>query len=221
MCRFLLVKNKKPIRIYNLLQAFAQACQKSRTPDGDRHADGWGISFLAGNGCWIIRHSLLPIWKEVDIFPFIPESRFFIVHARSASFPEQKGLIEYNQPFVSENYVYVFNGFIKGMLLPEQIEGNIGSQKLWSLLKIILKRQEPRKALIALKDLCRQNAREINALNIGLCDGDKIYGLCYFEQYPEYYSMYLSRDLAFTFISSEKLSSDKSERISSGSVIVF
>jgi len=222
VCRFLIIKSTSPIGIDEFLKQFAQACFLSRTPDGDWQGDGWGISYLSEDGQWLIRKSLLPIWSETEVFNNFPKSRFFLVHARSASFPNQKGLIDFNQPFISSRYAFVFNGFIKGMSFPQTVQGNIGSQKLWSmLLKLVEEEKEPDRAILRLKEICLKKAKKINALNIGFCDQRSIYGLCYYECWADYYSLYATNLPSLSFISSEKLAGFESQRILPGELVMF
>ena len=222
MCRFLIVKSSYPVRIDELLKQFAQACFLSRTPDGDWQGDGWGISFLSEDGQWLIRKSLLPIWMETDVFSHFPQSKFFLVHARSASFPNQKGLIDFNQPFISFRYAFVFNGFIKGMSFPQTVQGNIGSQKLWRmLLKLLEEEEDPARAIPRLKEACLGQAKKVNALNIGFCDQRFVYALCYYECHPDYYTLYASNLPSLSFISSEKLAGFESQRILPGELVMF
>jgi len=222
VCRFLLIKSTSPIRIDEFLKQFAQACFLSKTPDGDWQGDGWGISFLSEDGRWLIRKSLLPIWRETEVFNIFPRSKFFLVHARSASFPQQKGLIEYNQPFISSSFAFVFNGFLKGMSFPPALQGNIGSQKLWSmLLKLVETEKEPAKAIRHVKEICLKKSKKIMALNIGFCDRRSIYGLCYYECYSDYYQLYAAKLPSLSLISSERLGEFESQKISPGELVVF
>jgi len=222
VCRFLIIKSISPIRIDEFLNQFAKACYLSRTPDGDWQGDGWGISFLSEDGRWQIRKSLFPIWTETRIFNNFPKSKFFLVHARSASFQNQKNLIDFNQPFISHPYAFVFNGFIKGMSFPPTIQGNIGSQKLWNmLLKLVKVEKDPARAILHLKNLCLKMAKKIHALNIGFCDQRSIYGLCYYECSSDYYSLYATNLPSLSFISSERLGEFESQKILSGELVVF
>lgn len=221
MCRFLMFKSKKPQKIEDLLEKFALACRKSKTPDGDWQGDGWGISYLSRENGWVVKKSINPIWEEKDVFKSIPESRFFLVHARSSSFENQRKLIEYNQPFISERYSFVFNGFIRGVSLPFKIKGEIGSQKIWNLLLELLKKETPQNSLLLLKNIILKNSKTVHALNIGLCDGSNIYALCYFESNPDYYSLFSSKDSSNLIISSEKIYGYEFRKLSSGELVIL
>lgn len=44
-------------------------------------------------------------------------------HVTSVSFPSQKGVEDYNQPFVENNTIFVFNGLLQGVSFPTPIPG--------------------------------------------------------------------------------------------------
>src|SRR3989338_688548 len=106
MCRFLLVKSKKPINPQRLLKSFALMAKKSKAYDGDWQGDGWGIAWMV-NKKWNIIKSLYPIWKDEHKFFDFPSTTIFAVHARSASFPQHKNNLEYNQHFINDSTVFV------------------------------------------------------------------------------------------------------------------
>jgi len=208
MCRFLLVKSQKPIKPERLLTQFAKMAENSRAYDGDRQADGWGIAWLDNQKQWQLKKSLTPIWEEIDSLSRFPDGNIFLVHARSSSFPGDKGFITYNQPYIDNQYAFVFNGLLKGVSLPE-IPGNIGAEKIWFLLKRELKNNDALTALENTKKLLLKNSKEIIAFNIGLADSQKskIYSLCYFTKYPQYYQLHTSKTSSLEIICSENLSS--------------
>jgi len=188
MCRFLIAKFESPTNSGKILKEFSLMAKNSQAFDGDWQGDGWGVSWIDEIGSWQTRKSLLPIWEGEKLFASFPKTSFLAVHARSASFPDQKDIIEYNQPFVEEPYLFVFNGLLKKVAL-SSLPGRIGSQKIWFLLKKLLKRLEPKEALLKIKTVLLENTENIQALNIGLCDKGKIYSLCYFSKYPDYYQL--------------------------------
>lgn len=221
MCRFLMVKSKNPIKLGKLLTEFAEACRKSRTPDGDWQGDGWGISYLSYNSQWIVKKSLHPIWEEKNVFKSIPKSRYLLVHARSSSFPNQRNKIEYNQPFVFGKYSFVFNGLIRGVSLPIKIKGEIGSQKIWNLLLGLLEDNSPKKSLILLKDKILKNSKIVHALNIGICDMENLYAFCFYNFEPDYYSLHYFSSQSLFIISSEPLSGLKFKKMRAEELIVL
>ncbi len=216
-----MVKSEKPLKIEGFLIKFSEACKKSRTPDGDWQGDGWGISYLGSKNEWIVYKSINPIWEEEEEFKKIPESKFFLVHARSSSFESHRNFLEYNQPFVSGKYSFVFNGFIKGISLPFKIKGEIGSQKIWNLLLELLEGESPEKSLYILKEIILKNSKNVQALNIGLCDGKNLYGLCYYEFHPDYYSLFYNKNHSISMVSSERISGFDFRRFSPGEVVII
>jgi hypothetical protein len=135
MCRFLMMSSKAPLRPTGLLEKFADMASRSRSPDGDRQADGWGVAWLDEQRGWSVRKSPNPSWTETQDFSNIPPCQILAAHVRSASFPEHKGVVEFNQPFLAGRQAFVFNGLLQGVSFPFPVEGRIGSQKIWSLLQ--------------------------------------------------------------------------------------
>lgn len=203
MCRFLLVQSKEKIQPKKLLHQFAEMAKESHAPDGDWQGDGWGIAWVDDNQ-WQAKKSLSPIWKEIDEFDAIPETNTFAVHARSASFPQHKDYIEFNQPYISENYAFVFNGLLKGVSL-QDIPGRIGAEKIWYLVRQELKKSTPKKALEKVKELLINNSKEIIALNMGLATPEEMYSVCYFTKHPDYYQLQYFTNHNLQIICSEKL----------------
>lgn len=177
--------------------------KKSKAPDGDWQGDGWGVSWMDKNGQWQIYKSLLPVWEDRNAFGQIPKTAAFAVHARSASFPQHKGFLEFNQPYIAGKYSFVFNGLLRGVSLI--IPGKIGAEKIWYLVQNELKKRKPQEALDAVADLLKQNSRQIVALNMGLLDKEEFYSFSYFTQFPEYYQLRSFQTEGFRVICSEDL----------------
>lgn len=203
MCRFLIVRSKSRIQASLILEGFAKMAERSRAPDGDWQGDGWGISWLDEENCWRTRKSVRPIWEETAILSRIPESHFFLAHARSASFPRHKNRLDFNQPFVGEPFGFVFNGLVRGISLQVNPPGSIGSQKIWSLLKGMLVKDGPQPAILSLLDLLRRNSKAIQAFNLGLCDKKNIYAWCSYSENPEYYNLQVYASPSLAILSSE------------------
>lgn len=189
MCRLLLVQSSQSVKPKALLTKFAQMAEKSKTLDGDWQGDGWGIAWLDEKNKWQVKKSLQPIWKETKVFGEFPQTSLFVAHARSASFPHHKGIIEFNQPYISDKYAFVFNGLLRGVSLPS-IPGKIGAEKIWFLLQQELKKSNPQEALEKTKQLLTTISKEIVALNIGLATRENIYSLNHFTKHPEYYFLH-------------------------------
>lgn len=205
MCRFLLARFHEPTRPQELLEAFAEMSEKSKALDGDWQGDGWGVAWLDEQGEWHRQTSLAPVWQETHIFDDLPATRALVAHARAASFPHHKGVIEFNQPYLFHEYAFVFNGLLRGVTLPG-IPGRIGAEKICHLVKRELATAaSPQEALERVRNLLDQNAKEIVALNLGLATPEGIYSLNHFTQHPEYYSLHAWNDEATHIICSEPL----------------
>ncbi|OGG17348.1 hypothetical protein A3D78_04645 [Candidatus Gottesmanbacteria bacterium RIFCSPHIGHO2_02_FULL_39_14] len=204
MCRFLLVRSKKKLKPEKLLRQFALMCQKSHAPDGDWQGDGWGIAWFE-KGNWQLYKSLLPVWEDQNKFSDIPSTNLFAVHARSAGFPQHKNNLDYNQPYLGDNLCFVFNGMIRGVNLNRELEGQIGSQKIFSLLQQEIIHKNGQESLKTLDTTMLNNSRSVEGMNVGLILGNNFYVLCRYSKHPEYFTLHYfqSRDLAL--VCSEKI----------------
>ncbi|OGH42190.1 MAG: hypothetical protein A3H79_04200 [Candidatus Levybacteria bacterium RIFCSPLOWO2_02_FULL_36_8b] len=205
MCRFLLIKSKQPFDANELFLEFTKVCKNSLAPDGDRQADGWGISWLDESNSWQIKKSLKPIWNDGASFK-IPKSRTFTAHARSASFPNQKGIIDYNQPYTNGEYSFLFNGALFGVKFDREVAGKIGAQKIWTLLQEELKHSAVNKALENVRALLEKHSTQITGMNIALASKKNITALCRYQQSADYFTLHY-HDGDIKIISSEKLPS--------------
>jgi predicted glutamine amidotransferase len=205
MCRFLLIRANTVFQPKDILGKFAESAAASRAPDGDWQGDGWGVSWLNDGEEWITHKSLKPIWEDTLIFSEIPKSRVVVAHARSASFPGQKNILEYNQPFVAGRYAFVFNGLLKSVSLSSPVDGKIGSQKIWSLALDFLRRREPAAAMSDLVQTLESHARAILALNLGLLEKKRFFVYCRQAEGGAYYQLHVSREGSRTMVCSEIL----------------
>ncbi len=219
MCRFLLLKSKKPINPQPILEKFAIMAERSKAFDGDWQGDGWGFSWLDDKNSWKLYRSLKPIWKDQSSFDSFPKTGMFAIHARSATFPQHKGNIEFNQPYVNNPAIFVFNGYLKGVTL--SIPGKIGAEKIWFLLQKALKEKKPIEALEKVKNILKKNTKQIQALNIGLSDGKNIFALSYYTKHPEYYRLRYIKTKELSLISSEPIGEYNFSESSSGSILSF
>ena len=220
MCRFLIARSPDPLPVRKLLCLFAEMCRRSRTPDGDLQADGWGLAWNR-NGGWETRKSLLPIWKDLPSFSPPADVNFFLVHARSAGFPQQKGILAYNQPFVEGQYAFVFNGMIRGVRIEKPLPGKIGAQKIFRLIREEMKEKGAESVLIQLRQTLRQRARNLEAANIGLAGPEGIYVLCDYSLHPEYFSLRISQTEGITLICSEELKGFTWQSMEPGQVLAY
>lgn len=201
MCRFLLVRSEKPINPQPLLQEFAAMCKKSRAPDGDWQGDGYGIAWNQDDK-WQLHKSIEPIWKETETFKTVGGTNLFVAHARSAGFPQQKGVIDYNQPYINDTLCFVFNGMIRGVKLPFALEGKIGAQKLFSLIKNLLQKETPETVLKKVDKLLRNNTTKIVGMNIGLVQNGAFYVLCDYADNDDYFGVRYIKDNNLTLVCS-------------------
>jgi len=204
MCRFLLVRYEKSINPQPLLQEFANMCEKSRAPDGDWQGDGYGIAWME-NGAWQLTKSLTPIWESQESFSHVSETKMLVVHARSAGFPQHKGNIEFNQPYIRDSLCFVFNGMVRGVKLSMPLEGAIGAQKIFSLIKILLKKETPETALKIVDELLRNNTTEIVGMNIGLVQNVTFHILCEYADNADYFGVRYFKDNGLTLVCSQPI----------------
>ena len=200
-----MMRSEAPLRPTDLLEKFADMASRSRSPDGDRQADGWGVAWLDEQGGWSIRKSPNPIWTETQDFSNIPPCQTLAAHVRSASFPDHKGVVEFNQPFLAGSYAFVFNGLLQGVSFPFPVEGRIGSQKTWSLLQQSINGGGPAAGMAALVSLLESRAREIQALIFGLVDGRRLFVYCRQTEAGPYYDLKIHRSPSLTLVCSEPL----------------
>jgi len=205
VCRFLMIRSTSPFRPDAVLEKFAAMAERSRAPDGDWQGDGCGIAWRADNEQWHAHTSLRPIWEEAMVFSGIPATTACVVHARSASFPDHKNVPDFNQPFVRGHHSFVFNGLLRNVSMPFQVEGRIGSQKIWALLERFLKGQDPAKALNILVSVLQGRSQHVQALNLGLFSGARMLAFCNYAAFPEYYQLYCHRTPTITMVCSEAL----------------
>lgn len=218
MCRFLLVKFNKDISPKTLLEEFAQMCQESKTEEGDWQGDGWGVAWY-GENTWEVRKSLLPIWEERKKFGKVPKTRILVVHARSATFAKHKGNIDYNEPYLSGDYCYVFNGMVQGVRLVA--EGQIGAQKVWSLLQKELTTNEPLRALENISEMLRKNSRSIKGLNVALATKDNFFVLFGKQGNGDYFTLRKLLNGDLKIVCSEEIGNFKFEKMREGEVIAL
>jgi predicted glutamine amidotransferase len=137
--------------------------------------------------------------------PVLKKGQVLTAHVRSASFPGQKGVVEYNQPFVADSHAFVFNGLLNNVSAPFPVEGRIGSQKIWSLLQRFLNCSRPAAGMSALVCLLEFWAGEIQALNMGLFEDRRLFVYCRQTDDGQYYRLRVHRTPSLTMVCSEAL----------------
>jgi predicted glutamine amidotransferase len=214
-----MVRSSQPDVIKPLLSDFAQMCQKSRTADGDWQGDGWGIAWQNSQAEWESYKSLKPIWEDHEQLLATPAAQTIVVHARSASFASHKGVIEYNQPYSSNQACFVFNGSIRGVRLSMPLAGTIGAQKIYSLLESLLARHNPKTALQKLAKLLTKKSAAIEGMNIGIAINNKFYAMCQHSTNHSYFTLRTCSTAELTLVCSEPLGGTNWNSMQNGEVI--
>lgn len=205
MCRFLLVKSESNMNHGELIGQFAKMCRQSRTLDNDWQGDGWGISWWKGDG-WHSYHSLNPIWEDAGQWQQFPEVKMLMVHARSASFEQHKDKLTYNQPYLSDNCSFVFNGLVRGVNLDRPIPGEIGAQKIFNIL---LENADFNlsESIIKTHREIKKNSKQIQGFNLGVSDGKDCYAFSDFIGEEEYFRLRRYNGKQLKMICSEEFGS--------------
>jgi predicted glutamine amidotransferase len=187
------------------LHQFSAMCEKSRTSDGDRQGDGWGVSWLNGNDEWQTYSSLKAIWDDTSRFQNIPNTKMLVAHARSASFAHQKGILEYNQPYINTDFCFTFNGTIRGMRTKQPIPGKIGAQKIFSLFEKNVRNASATDALKSVFTTITQSAKQVVGLNIGVSDKKYFYLVSDSSESHDYFSLYKTTSEGSVIVCSEPI----------------
>lgn len=196
MCRFLIINSQKPVNIADYLPDFAKMCQTSER----NQADGWGIAWPTKDG-WQTEKFLSPIWETSEKFSSFPQSKVFFVHARGSSFKKHQGNVDFNQPFVNGKNIFVFNGFLNSVKLPENLEGQIGSQRIFNLL--LKNNQEgPASASVKARMVLEDHSNLIEGLNYAFSDGANTTVVCRYLENPDYYAVRYYADQEKEIVSS-------------------
>ncbi|HNX98197.1 MAG TPA: hypothetical protein PKK12_10995, partial [Candidatus Aminicenantes bacterium] len=159
----LLLALDRPQRPVRWLRSFAEMARCSYSPEGDWQGDGWGVAWLGAEGRWHSRHSLAPLWQEEASFVSLPESRRWVCHARSASFPATRGVVAYNQPYLLGSTAFVFNGLLAGVRTPAPVPGRIGAQKIAHLVAENLEHRSLSRTLDWLQEYLNAHSRGVPA----------------------------------------------------------
>jgi hypothetical protein len=85
------------------------------------------------------------------------------------------------------------------------VEGRIGSQKIWSLLQQSINGGGPAAGISALVRQLESGAREIQALNLGLFQGRRLFVYCRQAGVGPYYQLKIHRTPALILVCSEAL----------------
>lgn len=205
MCRVLLANRPERFNAGEVLSAFADMCELSRTPeDNDWQGDGWGVSWLNEDDNWQTLKSTMPIWEDKNRFDEVGLSKTFISHARSKSFEHNELNIDHNQPYTDNDLAYVFNGVMRGVAL--KAEGEIGAQKVFNILKKYRKNRSLVEAMAKLRDQINIATKELVATNIIATDKKIASVLCnHWGKTSDYHSINYSLTESENIICSESL----------------
>ena len=183
MCRLLCVRSKEPFSIESHLQKFAEIAKNSKEFQGH----GWGCAWLQ-KGVWTHYKNIKPIWED-DLTQF-GETMLLLAHARSA-FRDEGIVIENNMPFYEEDYVFIFNGELRGVRL--NVEGRIGAEKIFNLIRRMNK-GDMLTALQRTMDVLNKRTKYIRAANIILANTDRVFAASQFNEDPAYFTMRYKRE---------------------------
>lgn len=181
MCRLLAVKDRQPFAIAPLLDAFAAMAKSSPEYQGD----GWGCAWRDGTG-WRVYHSLAPVWDD-DLRGF-GETSLLVAHARSA-FRNEGIVVENNMPFAADGLAFAFNGELHGVRIRET--GRIGAEKVFNTIRRLTS-GDLRAGVARAAAVIRARSRYVRAMNVVLCDGERIVAHSSFAERPEYFTVHVA-----------------------------
>lgn len=193
MCRLLFIKSNKEFDIAPNLDKFANIAKNSKEYQGH----GWGCAFLK-NGEWEYYKNLNPIWQ--DNLEQFGSTTQLLAHARSA-FRDEGIRIENNMPFYDTNYVFIFNGELRGVKI--KAEGRIGAEKIFNYMKRFDK-GDMFEALEKAVGIIKKRTAFIKAMNIIISDKEKVYLTSMFNDDPDYFTMYMKQSKNNLTICSER-----------------
>ena len=179
MCRILSVTSDTAFECGPHLEKLSEISRVSKEYQGH----GWGCSQWK-DGAWQHYKNLRPIWED-DLSRFGMSTRL-VAHARSASL-DHAIILEYNMPFHDEQYVYAFNGGLRGVKL--KAEGRIGAEKIFNFIKR-LDKGDLVDAMRRSLDIIDKRTKYIRAINVILADKDSVYLATMFNEDPDYFQMH-------------------------------
>lgn len=127
-----------------------------------------------------------------------------IAHARSA-FRDEGIVVENNMPFTDDQYVFVFNGELRGVRIKE--DGRIGAEKIFNYIKRFSgaavngdapndttdDTHGPSTAMLGMLDkgtrIINKRTRYVRAMNIMMSDGNDVVISSHFGEDPDYFSL--------------------------------
>jgi predicted glutamine amidotransferase len=211
MCRLLCVKSREPFAVGDRLDHLAEISRNSKEYQGH----GWGCAYLL-DGEWVIYRNIKPIWED-DLGQF-GRTTLLLGHARSA-FRDENIVVENNMPFYDGNYVFAFNGELRGVRIKEA--GRIGAEKIFNYVKRFDK-GDMGAALRKGMDIIEKRTRYVRAMNTIIANKEKVYVSSVFNEDPDYFTMRLKQGPGELMISSEVVADPEAwTTIANGSVECF
>jgi len=195
MCRLLAMRSNTAFAIASVLKKFAKISRNSKEYQGH----GWGCAWKNTAGNWKYYKNLKPIWT--DNLNQFDKTTFFIAHARSA-FEDRNIIIENNMPFYDNNYIFIFNGELRGVKIREQ--GRIGAEKIFNYIKRFDK-GNMQEALEKATQFIKKRTTYIKALNIIITDREKLFIYTNFNENEDYFQMWQKQENNTVIICSDPL----------------
>ncbi len=194
MCRMLWVQARTIVSTGFYLDQFATVSRMSKEYQGH----GWGIAYQSRNH-WVQYRTTQPIWEDA-LYRFGETDRM-LVHARSA-FQDRDIVVENNMPFIFDDIVFAFNGELRGVRL--SIPGRTGAHKILNLFHRFYE-GDLAGALTRTVKVLQKQTRYIRALNMIISNGKHMVAYNYFNEDPEYFTMWKYQKQDVTVVASEPL----------------
>jgi glutamine amidotransferase len=165
------------------LDPFAAIAQGSKEYQGH----GWGCAWLQ-SGKWRIYRNIEPIWEDQEA----PHERttMMLAHARSA-FRNEGINIENNMPFGDDEYMFAFNGELRGVRVREH--GRIGAEKVFNYIKRFDK-GDMLHAMRRAVSIIEQRSRYMRAMNIVMASTRQAWVATRYNEDPDYFQMHRYRN---------------------------
>lgn len=180
MCRLLFVRSNYEFDIEDHLKKFAEVAKNSKEFQGH----GWGCSFILEDE-WVHYKNIKPVWED-DLTRFGKSTRL-IAHARSA-FKDKDIVVENNMPFYNEEFVFIFNGELRGVKIKE--DGRIGAEKIFNFIMRFY-HGDMEEALAKAVEQIKLRTSYVRAMNIIIADQDYVFVSSNHSEDPDYFTMHM------------------------------
>ncbi|MEM3374245.1 MAG: class II glutamine amidotransferase [Candidatus Woesearchaeota archaeon] len=187
----LYIKSNEVFDINPYLEKFAVICKNSKENQGH----GWGLAYLDEKNNFNYYKNINPIWTEDFSFTKNKKTKILIAHARSA-FEDKDIRIENNMPFYDENYVFIFNGELRGVKIKEH--GRIGAEKIFNFIKRFDKKDSKESMKNAMEkaiSIIKKRTDYIKALNIIIANKEKVFVNNYFTTDEDYFCLRMKKEI--------------------------